>query len=82
MIDRFCALGINSEEQLPRIDYPSLDVNIENISNLQFEFGIKEESKILALCPGAEFGPAKRWPSSFFSEVAQYYIDKNWTVMC
>ena len=49
MIDRFCALGINSEEQLPRIDYPSLDVNIENISNLQFEFGIKEESKILEL---------------------------------
>ena len=82
MIDRFCALGINSEEQLPRIDYPSLDVNIENISNLQFEFGIKEESKILALCPGAEFGPAKRWPSSFFSEVAQYYLDKNWTVLC
>ena len=82
MVDRFCALGINSDEQLSQIDYPSLDVNIENISNLQFEFGIKEESKILALCPRAEFGPAKRWPSRFFSEVAQYYLDKNWTVMC
>ena len=82
MVDRFCALGINSDEQLSQIDNPSLDVNIENISNLQFEFGIKEESKILALCPGAEFGPAKRWPSRFFSEVAQYYLDKNWTVLC
>ena len=82
MVDRFCALGVNSHEQLSQLDCPSLDVNIENISNLQFEFGIKEESKIIALCPGAEFGPAKRWPSKYFSEVAQYYLDKNWTVLC
>lgn len=82
MVDRFCALGLNPGEQLSQIDYPSLDVNIENISDLQSEFEIKEESKILAICPGAEFGPAKRWPSISFSEVAQHYLDKNWTVLC
>ena len=37
-------------------------------------------TKILALCPGAEYGAAKRWPESFYAEVAEHKIKLGWQV--
>ena len=36
--------------------------------------------KILALCPGAEYGSAKRWPTEYYAEVARHKIDQGWQV--
>jgi heptosyltransferase-2 len=36
--------------------------------------------KILALCPGAEYGAAKRWPTEYYAEVARHKIDQGWQV--
>ena len=36
----------------------------------------------LAICPGAEFGPSKKWPAKYYSEVAREYINKGWNVIC
>jgi len=36
--------------------------------------------KILALCPGAEYGPAKRWPTEYYAEVARHKIEQGWQV--
>jgi heptosyltransferase-2 len=36
--------------------------------------------KILALCPGAEYGAAKRWPAEYYAEVARQKIDQGWQV--
>ena len=81
MIDRFCALGIDSDKEPSQIIHPRLQVDPENISKLLNYYELKKENKILALCPGAEFGPSKRWPTNFFSKVAQHYLDKDWTVI-
>ena len=35
---------------------------------------------VLALCPGAEYGPAKRWPAAYFAEVAKDRLDQGWDV--
>lgn len=35
---------------------------------------------LLALCPGAEFGPAKRWPARHFAELARRALDGGWAV--
>ena len=33
--------------------------------------GLDRSRPVAALCPGAEFGPAKRWPARYFAELAQ-----------
>lgn len=37
-------------------------------------------SELLVLCPGAEYGPAKRWPVQRFSQLARSRIEKGWQV--
>ena len=40
----------------------------------------KSSTKILALCPGAEYGEAKRWPASHYAQVARDKIADGWQV--
>ena len=35
---------------------------------------------MLALCPGAEFGPAKRWPETHYAEVARTMLERGWQI--
>ena len=37
----------------------------------QHRLSVCAGERILALCPGAAFGPAKRWPMAAFTELAQ-----------
>ena len=46
---------------------PSLRVSADEISQVRTRYGIEE--RYCVLCPGAEYGPAKRWP--FFGELSQ-----------
>jgi heptosyltransferase-2 len=65
MVDRFVALAFKKNENLPSsIPYPSLKVEEENLDLLRVNFGIDSILPLICLCPGAEFGPAKRWPTN------------------
>ena len=57
------APGTTLPEQLPA---PSLRVDPARIASAKERFGVLEP--YVALCPGAEYGPAKRWP--YFAELA------------
>ena len=80
MIERFALLESNSfeAEKIPR---PSLSVDGDNVEALLFSHGIDEARPTIALCPGAEFGPAKRWPSYYYSEITDDYLSKGWNVI-
>ncbi|WP_328799369.1 lipopolysaccharide heptosyltransferase II [Sediminihaliea albiluteola] len=81
MVERFVALGLAPVEALPEtIPAPALVADAELAQLAAERFGIDPKRPILALCPGAEFGSAKRWPESHFAAVARHYLQQGWQV--
>ena len=82
MVDRFIALGLQPSEKLPLdIPYPSLKVDDKNLNNL-LKQGILDLNKpTISLCPGAEFGPSKRWPAKYYAEIANEFSSRNWQIL-
>ena len=72
MIDRFMALA-SSDFPMPSgiSSEPRLSSDAEAGRRLLAEAGVVLSERVVALCPGAEFGPAKRWPGDHFGELAQ-----------
>jgi heptosyltransferase-2 len=81
-VDRFISLGQAKGNELPiEIPYPKLSSTPKTAWLLASSLGIaKSESKILGLCPGAEYGEAKRWPIEYYAEVAKYAAKQGWQV--
>ncbi|MBL6969727.1 MAG: lipopolysaccharide heptosyltransferase II [Gammaproteobacteria bacterium] len=80
-VQRFVALGVDSGEPLPEITEPRLEVESDSIEEALHSIGLnRPESKLLALCPGAEYGPAKQWPADYFAAVAEEKIRQGWDV--
>ena len=81
MIERFCALGLEPGEALPeRLPHPHLSVDPEAQQRLIERLGISGSRPAAALLPGAEHGPAKRWPVPYFAELAQRLRDAGFAV--
>jgi heptosyltransferase-2 len=82
MIQRFIALGLPKHRPLPqKLPKPSLTVLSAAINNTRAKFNLTAVSRpILILCPGAEFGPAKRWPATHYAKIAQAKLNEGWLV--
>ncbi len=80
-VDRFVNLGMNKNAPQPPIPYPSLSANKKNALEVLQKLGeTLPEGKILGLCPGAEYGEAKRWPAEYYADVANSALSKGWRV--
>ncbi len=78
---RFVALAHPEQpETAPDIPVPSFTIDAENIDNITKKFKLGPAEKILALCPGAEYGTAKRWPAKYYAEIAKKKHKKGWDV--
>jgi heptosyltransferase-2 len=72
MAQRYAALGLPRGEPLPAaLANPHLTVpESDRLATLD-ALGLAGVQRAVALCPGAEFGPAKRWPATYFAELAR-----------
>ncbi len=80
MVNQFLALAAAKDADLPAREYPSLRVDEENRRQCCQKLELNRDKKILAFCPGAEYGPAKQWPAKHFAELAKKKISEGWQV--
>ncbi|OSM97799.1 ADP-heptose--LPS heptosyltransferase RfaF [Lonsdalea populi] len=86
MVQRYVALGydskaMNSADDLPAsLPWPQLQVSEAEISAALAEFSLQGDRPLIGFCPGAEFGPAKRWPHYHYGALAQALIERGYQV--
>lgn len=84
MVERYVALAEKapaSAADLPDILPPKLRVNDGQQQQALQEFGLAT-SGLIGFCPGAEFGPAKRWPHYHYAALAEKLIEQGYQVAC
>lgn len=75
MIERFAALAVADNTELPvSLPWPSLNIDDRECQQALQNHQLNVNAPVLALCPGAEFGPAKRWPEKHYAVVASERI--------
>ncbi len=81
-VDRFISLALKSGGLMPsNVPIPSLAIKNKNYSTILSRLGKQvPDEPILGLCPGAEYGPSKRWPPKYFATVANKKLDEGWQV--
>ncbi|MDM8561471.1 lipopolysaccharide heptosyltransferase II [Candidatus Parabeggiatoa sp. HSG14] len=79
-VDQFVALGLPKDDRRNQpIPPPSLSPIFAKsiLKRLQLD---EPSHSVLALCPGAEYGPAKCWPVEYYATVAKRKISEGWKV--
>lgn len=77
MVERFVALAVPVATPLPAIPHPELAADHDNQQGLMAQFQLDVSQPVLSLCPGAEFGPAKRWPSRHYAALADMAAEQG-----
>lgn len=81
-VQRFVTLGLPKHSPLPPdFQPPSLKIDKACQESVIKKFDLTLSDKIMALCPGAEYGPSKRWPANYFAQVAKNKIEQGWQVL-
>jgi heptosyltransferase II len=70
MVDRFTALTRAPGSPLPSAQHPRLTTDSATVNATLARHGLALHQPVTALCPGAEYGPAKRWPTRYFADIA------------
>ena len=79
MVDRFLALGPTGRTMLDA-DIPQLSAVPGAFERLRQTLGLTLHGKLAILCPGAEYGPAKRWPAQHFATLAHRLSQAGYTI--
>jgi heptosyltransferase II len=71
LVQRYAALAGPLPALLSDLPRPRLSSTPEQQRAVRHALGLPENVRPLVLCPGAEFGPAKRWPIEHFAALAR-----------
>nr|WP_259565148.1 lipopolysaccharide heptosyltransferase II [Candidatus Berkiella aquae] len=81
MVERYLALGYDKTQPLPSpLLKPALKACENNTQVALKQYQLALNKPILVICPGAEFGPSKRWPENYYAQLANHYVAQNWQV--
>lgn len=71
LVTRYAALAAPRGTPVGEPQPPVLVPDRANLDAALHALGLSRERPVAILCPGAEFGPAKRWPTQHFAALAQ-----------
>ncbi len=79
MVQRYVALGLDRDAFLPpsHIPQPKLEIDSQNQQRLLAELSLSTDKPVVGIMPGAEYGPAKRWPLKNYADLARQLIGKG-----
>ena len=83
MVEHYLALSqlVGDEHALGLAGNPTPILNVSAAANLSVQTKLQsakiDTANIYVMCPGAEYGPTKRWPTSHFAQLAQKLIASN-----
>jgi heptosyltransferase-2 len=81
MVERFAQLAEAPRVEIPRpLDSPHLHVSDAQRAQTLSKLGLTLDKPVAVFCPGAEYGPAKRWPPQYYAELAQYLRAQGYAV--
>lgn len=81
MVERFTVLAEVDGTALPRpIPAPKLHIDPASRQAALQALGLSDAQPVVAFCPGAEYGPAKRWPAQHFAELARRLVSQGYAV--
>lgn len=71
-VQRYVALGLERNSQLPpKTPFPKLRVDDENQQRVLQKLSLNLDRPVIGFMPGAEYGPAKQWPTDYYGKLAQ-----------
>lgn len=82
-VQRFAAHAFDKNAPVPeKLPWPELTQPAQSLAATLSAYPVKitPNQPILALCPGAAFGEAKRWPAEHYAVVAQEKLKQGWAV--
>lgn len=72
MVERYAQLAECASDDIAKpLPNPELKVSQDSRDATLHKLGLTLDKPVAVFCPGAEYGPAKRWPVSYFAETAQ-----------
>lgn len=83
MAERYLALAGAPGEALPPVPRTRLTASRENLGRALVRLSLAAPSEahpVAVLCPGAEYGPAKRWPAEYYAQLAARLRNTGFTV--
>ena len=80
LVDRFVALAVPMGRLIPTPPAPVLVPNAANAAAAMRALKLSTHRPIAIFCPGAEYGPAKRWPAEHFIALARRLLEEGYAV--
>jgi heptosyltransferase II len=75
MVDRYTFLAEPRGRALNRpVPKPALRVGLAELNATVRKFGLDTNRPVTIFCPGAEYGPARRWPVEHYGELAKSVV--------